>query len=61
MYSDIINILESSAADDSVRAVVMTGSGDYYCSGNDLSNFKIPPEGLEKMASENANLLRYIW
>ena len=32
---------------------VWTGSGKYYCSGNDLENFtRIPPEGPQKMAND---------
>ena len=61
MYSDIQSILESSASDASVRVVVLTGTGDYFCSGNDLSTFlNIPPEGPEKMAKDSSELLRYI-
>ncbi len=38
---------------------VSEGSGDYYCSGNDLNNFtKIPEGGLQKMAEESGELLR---
>ena len=61
MYKGIQSILESAAIDNSVRAVVMTGNGDYFCSGNDLSNFlNIPPEGPEKMAADSAELLKYV-
>ncbi|XP_067132343.1 enoyl-CoA delta isomerase 2-like [Centruroides vittatus] len=38
MYEDFINILDNAGKDDSVIAVI-TGNGDYYCSGNDLNNF----------------------
>ena len=59
MYKDIQGILESSATDDSVRVLMITGNGDYYCSGNDLSNFlDIPPEGPEKLAADSAELLK---
>lgn len=38
---------------------ISTGSGDYYCSGNDLNNFtKVPEGGLEKMAKDAGELLR---
>ncbi len=61
MYKGIQNILESSATDKSICTVVMTGNGDYYCSGNDLSNFmNIPPEGPEKLAADSAELLKYV-
>ena len=59
MYKDIMALLKSSGADSSIKVTVMTGSGDYYCSGNDLSNFlDIPPEGPEHLATEGATLLR---
>lgn len=58
MYSEIIAALERAAKDDSV-ITVMTGAGDFYCSGNDLSNFtKIPEGGVEEMAKRSAELLR---
>jgi peroxisomal 3,2-trans-enoyl-CoA isomerase len=58
MYEDITNALNASAGDSNVKATLFTGSGDYYCSGNDLSNFlNIPPEGPEKLASDSAELL----
>lgn len=35
------------------------GAGDFYCSGNDLTNFtKIPEGGVEKMAKAGGDLLR---
>ena len=61
MYNDIESVLKSSATDDSIKALVLTGAGDYYCSGNDLSNFlNIPPEGPEKMAKDSAVLLKLV-
>lgn len=39
--------------------ILFTGNGDYYSSGNDLSNFTdIPPEGIEEKAKSGAILLR---
>lgn len=41
------------------RWVLLSGSGDYYCSGNDLTNFKdIPPDKVEERAQSSAVLLR---
>ncbi|CAN9506052.1 unnamed protein product [Ophioblennius macclurei] len=58
MYNDIIAALDSAAKDDSVLTVI-TGAGDFYCSGNDLSNFtKIPEGGIEEMAKKGGDLLR---
>ena len=59
MYQDIIDILKSGAENPDVKVTLFTGNGDYYCSGNDLSNFlNIPPEGPEKMAADAAVLLK---
>ena len=38
----------------------ISGSGDYYCSGNDLSNFmNIPPDGVAAMALKAKEILEY--
>ncbi|XP_012672374.2 enoyl-CoA delta isomerase 2, mitochondrial [Clupea harengus] len=58
MYNEIIKALDQASKDDSV-ITVLTGSGDYYCSGNDLTNFtKIPEGGMEQMAKDAGELLR---
>ncbi|XP_068092936.1 enoyl-CoA delta isomerase 2-like [Hyperolius riggenbachi] len=58
MYKEIGLALDDAAKDDSVIAV-LTGNGDYYCSGNDLNNFtNIPPEGKEKMARDSSVILQ---
>ncbi|XP_036934793.1 enoyl-CoA delta isomerase 2, mitochondrial isoform X1 [Acanthopagrus latus] len=58
MYNEIIAALEQAAKDDSVLTV-LTGAGDFYCSGNDLTNFtKIPEGGVEEMARKGGDLLR---
>ncbi|XP_075128280.1 enoyl-CoA delta isomerase 2 [Leptodactylus fuscus] len=57
MYKEIGLALDEAAKDDSV-ITVLTGHGDYFCSGNDLNNFtNIPPEGKEKMANDSAVIL----
>ncbi|XP_049730956.1 enoyl-CoA delta isomerase 2 isoform X1 [Elephas maximus indicus] len=58
MYQDIVLALEAAGKDDST-ITVLTGNGDYYCSGNDLNNFTdIPPGVIEEQAKNNAILLR---
>ncbi|KAJ8277026.1 hypothetical protein GJAV_G00070630 [Gymnothorax javanicus] len=58
MYTEIVKALEAAGKDDSV-ITVLTGSGDFYSSGNDLKNFtKIPEGGIEKMARDSGELLR---
>lgn len=62
MYEDITNILNTSANNSSIKVTLFTGTGDYYCSGNDLSNFmNIPPEGPEKLAADSALLLKQVY
>lgn len=59
MYGEIEKALEAAGQDEKVVCTVLTGAGDYYCSGNDLSNFmNIPPEGPQKMAAEAKEILR---
>lgn len=36
-YSEISQVLQESAKDDSITIVVFTGVGDFYTAGNDLS------------------------
>ncbi|XP_049620855.1 LOW QUALITY PROTEIN: enoyl-CoA delta isomerase 2 [Suncus etruscus] len=58
MYNDISLALKKASEDDSA-ITVFTGNGDYYCSGNDLTNFSnIPPGGAEELAKASAILLR---
>ncbi|XP_032280862.1 enoyl-CoA delta isomerase 2, mitochondrial isoform X1 [Phoca vitulina] len=58
MYQEIMLALEAASKDDST-ITVFTGSGDYYSSGNDLTNFTdIPPGGVEEKAKNGAILLR---
>ncbi|XP_066540041.1 enoyl-CoA delta isomerase 2, mitochondrial [Hoplias malabaricus] len=58
MYNELIEALDLAGKDDSVITVI-TGSGDYYCSGNDLNNFtKIPEGGVQKMAKDAGELLK---
>ena len=39
MYTELTECLKTLSRDSSVGSVVLTGEGDYYSSGNDLSNF----------------------
>ncbi|XP_028392030.1 enoyl-CoA delta isomerase 2, mitochondrial-like [Dendronephthya gigantea] len=58
MYLEIIQALKQAGEDNSVVTLI-TGAGQYFCSGNDLTNFlNIPPEGPEKMAADGRELLR---
>ncbi|XP_034365925.1 enoyl-CoA delta isomerase 2 isoform X1 [Arvicanthis niloticus] len=57
MYQDIILALKNASTDNTVIAV-FTGTGDYYCSGNDLTNFTSATGGIEEAASKGAVVLR---
>ena len=58
MYAEVQHALNTAGEDNSVVLAVITGAGDYYCSGNDLSNFmQIPPEGPQKLAAEGKGIL----
>ncbi len=39
MFSTLSNALVDANVDTSTKFVVLTGTGDYFSSGNDLSNF----------------------
>lgn len=39
LYLDLIKALRSAKENEDVRVVVLTGAGNFYSSGNDLSNF----------------------
>ena len=52
MYQLLMTALDEAGKNDVFAVAVLTGSGEYYCSRNDLGNFiTIPPEGPQKMAN----------
>ncbi|XP_013918393.1 PREDICTED: enoyl-CoA delta isomerase 2, mitochondrial [Thamnophis sirtalis] len=58
MYNEIMKALEEAGKDDSA-ITVLTGNGNYYCSGNDLNNFtQISPGGAEETAKNSAEMLK---
>ncbi|CAG5127108.1 unnamed protein product [Candidula unifasciata] len=58
MYIDIGKALKEAAEDDAYSLAVLTGTGDYYCSGNDLSNFtNVKPDQIAQMASTARGVL----
>ncbi|CAL4060830.1 unnamed protein product [Meganyctiphanes norvegica] len=58
MYLEWIAALEEATADPGTVIVAITGAGDYYCSGNDLSNFmNIPEGGIQQKAVDSGVLL----
>jgi len=58
MYEECVLALQSATSDDRVRTLFLTGSGDYFSSGNDLTNFlKADPSKLEEQLKESQDLL----
>jgi enoyl-CoA hydratase/carnithine racemase len=43
MYTAFSDALETASQDDSISVVVVTGSGDSFCAGNDLKDFLSGP------------------
>lgn len=39
MYSELENALRTASTNINIKVILLTGSGDFYSSGNDLSNF----------------------
>ncbi|XP_068959660.1 enoyl-CoA delta isomerase 2 isoform X4 [Petaurus breviceps papuanus] len=58
MYNEIMLALEAAGKDDSSLTVI-TGNGDYYSSGNDLTEFmSVQPNEIEKKIQDASVLLR---
>ncbi|GGN19820.1 enoyl-CoA hydratase/isomerase family protein [Streptomyces fuscichromogenes] len=54
--------LESAMADDTVRAIVLTGSGGTFCSGGDISTMRRQsPEEARPRAEAAQRVIRAIW
>lgn len=59
MYGEWGAALEEAAADPNTVVTAITGAGDFYCSGNDLSNFtNIDPANMKQMAKDSGEVLR---
>eukprot|EP00753_Platysulcus_tardus_P016535 PLAT5808.1.p1 GENE.PLAT5808.1~~PLAT5808.1.p1 ORF type:complete len:227 (+),score=113.29 PLAT5808.1:431-1111(+) len=58
MYGAISDALGEADASDDVQVTVLTGAGDWFCSGNDLSNFDAVPGDLHAFADEAHDILR---
>jgi enoyl-CoA hydratase/carnithine racemase len=43
MYAGLAEAIERTAADDAIRCLVITGSEDVFCAGNDIADFRSRP------------------
>jgi len=57
MYLQITDELNSASKDDSIKAVIITGTGNYYSSGNDLSVFTKAAKDLKAFAKEGGQIM----
>ena len=59
MYNELIEALKEADNNPNILMVVLTGAGDYYCSGNDLTNFSSPEamKDIKKAAKDGGVLL----
>ncbi|XP_074645301.1 enoyl-CoA delta isomerase 2-like [Tubulanus polymorphus] len=58
MYDQWTQALQDAANDTKTAITVITGKGDFYCSGNDLENFaNITPDNVKAKAEEGAEIL----
>nr|XP_045614820.1 enoyl-CoA delta isomerase 2-like isoform X1 [Procambarus clarkii] len=58
MYEEWMAALKEAAEDPNTTITAITGSGDYYCSGNDLSNFaNVDPSNMHNASKEGGVLL----
>jgi|SRR5690554_707013 len=47
MYFEVAEAIENASADSDVHVIVLTGEGEFFCAGQDLSELKMPKEGTE--------------
>ena len=62
MYKDFTQALNVASSDNTVKAAMITGAGNYYSSGNDISNFSKalgPDTTPQQVAAESRVVLRY--
>jgi enoyl-CoA hydratase/carnithine racemase len=59
MRQEFLDVLKHLETDDEVKVVIVTGAGDSFCAGADISEFETGPESPKKQ--ELANIVRYIY
>ena len=70
MWQELAEAGRQVAADKSIRAVVLCGAGDHFCSGIDIGSFQqagaaaLEGDAMESLADSPANLFQeaaYVW
>jgi enoyl-CoA hydratase/carnithine racemase len=61
MYDGLTRLLNEAAVDDRVVITALTGAGDFYSSGNDMSSMAelITGGDSHERVKENCNRIRY--
>ena len=59
MYAVLADSLNAADADDSVRAVILTGNGDAFTSGNDLMDFAAVNASGKALSEQNVTRFLY--
>lgn len=61
LYIDFLAVLREARISETIRVVILTGAGDYYSSGNDLSNFMTvdmgDSEAVQKLMKDSKRML----
>mmetsp|Transcript_47671 Transcript_47671/g.120014 ORF Transcript_47671/g.120014 Transcript_47671/m.120014 type:complete len:274 (-) Transcript_47671:146-967(-) len=58
MYIEVASVLRWAAKNDDIMCLVLTGAGDFYSSGNDLSVFSsMAPDDLQKSLRDARDML----
>lgn len=62
LRKQLAEALEDAAADQSVRAIILTGAGEVFCAGGDISTMRRMPESESRPRTEAAQrVIRAIW
>lgn len=57
MYTEIISALKEAEINPEIKFCVFTGAGDYFSSGNDLSNYLKETKEPEKMVKQGCKMV----
>jgi len=60
MYDAMADAVNAYARDDAARALMFTGEGDYFTSGNDLQDFSMASRGGEAANDEMPPVIRFL-